>query len=171
MDARARGGGGAFTLRWGRLALGAGVTEADLVERMSDFLHLYLQGIAVTFSVVTAYVAALHYFLRAAPFSARVFVFIFMTGILGALGLHVFVAHRLFIALTAGLDALKIREALSPAGLGVWAIAMNGATQIHIWSVWGFGVAAYLGLLMMTFVFNWRYVRRSGDGLAEGGER
>lgn len=54
--------------------------------------------------------------------------------------------------------------ALSPARRGVWAIAVNGATKIHIWSVWGFGVAAYLGLLLMTFVSNWRYERGDARG-------
>ena len=60
------------------------MSEAELADQITQMMSITLQGIGVVFSIVSAYVVALYYFLYRAPVVLKISGFVFFT-LIGAL--------------------------------------------------------------------------------------
>jgi hypothetical protein len=142
------------------------MSEGEVVEQLVEFTSILLLGVSVLFSVVSAYVVALNYFIGEANLLARVGTFAFVTLILGMLVFVMMGAQATQIGLIDRLVELRDAGELSAAGRAVLAnarpaagVEVLGAQSIDaiirfcVWAGLGF---IYFALAYLTFVHRWR---------------
>lgn len=142
------------------------MSEADVVGELVEFTNILLAGVSLIFSIVSAYVVALNYFIGSANFLARLGSFLFVTLILGMLVAVMMGAQATHTGLIARLHELEIQNQLSAAGRAVlanaepaWAGALTGhrysideIVRVCVWAGLGF---VYLALAYLTFLHRW----------------
>lgn len=135
------------------------MSEGEVMEQLVEFTSILLMGVSVIFTIVSAYVVALNYFIGEANFMARLASFAFMTLILGMLLVVLIGAQATHTGLIDRLRELDAQGALSAAGRAALRNAEGGATSIDsivrtcIWAGLGF---VYAGLAFLTFIHRWR---------------
>jgi hypothetical protein len=142
------------------------MTEGEVVEQLVEFTNMLLISVSVIFTVVSAYVVALNYFIGSANLFARLMTFIFVSIILGMLVFAMMGAVELHHGLIDRLHEIEAAGELTAAGR---AALMNAAPDSGIapylnrsvdelvrLSIW-IGLAfVYLSLAYLTFVHRWR---------------
>lgn len=134
------------------------MSEAELTELSIDCANTVLQVVAIYFSIVSAYIAALYYFLNQSPFLLKTIAFAFMSGALAFLGLTIVAIERTTSGVIAALHALPHRVAAPPPtelyfGLDLLA---EGRVDIGVMAGWAMAFAIYLSLFYLTFLHPWR---------------
>jgi hypothetical protein len=142
------------------------MSEGEVVSELVEFTNIVLVGVSLIFSIISAYVVALNYFIGSAAFYARLGGFIFITLVLGLLVLVMMGAQATHAGLIDRLRELQDAGQLTAAGRAVLANASpNPALQslLHgqsidaivtatIWISLGF---IYAVLAYMTFLHRW----------------
>ena len=82
------------------------MSEADVVDQLVEFTSILLAGVGLIFSIVSAYVVALNYFIGQSNFLARLGSFGFLTIVLGMLMMVLLGAQDTHIGLIARLHEL-----------------------------------------------------------------
>ena len=100
------------------------MTEGEVVDRLVEFMNVLLAGISVFFTIVSAYIAAMHYFLRRERFLGRVAAFGFFLFIMALLVVVMNGAEQLH----AGL-IMRLREIDATGGLTAAGKAAMGNSQ------------------------------------------
>ncbi|MGQ0533477.1 MAG: hypothetical protein ACT4OF_12415 [Caulobacteraceae bacterium] len=143
------------------------MSEAEVVEQLVEFTNILLVGVSLIFSIVSAYVVALNYFIGSSNFMARFGSFLFITLILGMLVMVMMGAQATHSGLTERLQELEALGELSAAGRAVLANAAPAYTgvvtgahysvdsiiQLCVWTGLGF---VYLALAYLTFLHKWQ---------------
>ncbi|MET0545480.1 MAG: hypothetical protein ABWZ40_04135 [Caulobacterales bacterium] len=138
------------------------MTEGEILERLVDFADLTLNGIGVFFTVISAYAAALYYFVNRSAFLGRLVAFVFFSVTLGILVLLFVGSAQLQGALIVTLSDLSKTTPLTAAGAAAIAnaTATFGGLSTDAWlrlaMLVGFG-AAYITLFYLTLFHNWRF--------------
>jgi hypothetical protein len=138
------------------------MSEADVISELVEFTNILMVGVSLIFSIVSAYVVALNYFIGSANFLARLGSFAFITLVLGML----MVAMAGAQATHMGLDRLnELRDAgeLTAAGRAVLANATQEGGFLEDYSiddvirlcVWGGLGFTYVALGYLTFLHKW----------------
>jgi hypothetical protein len=142
------------------------VSEADVVQELVEFTNVLLSGVGLIFSIVSAYVVALNYFIGEANFMARLSSFTFMTLVLGMLMMVMMGAQETHAGLVARLVELQAQGQLTAAGrallsnaapewVGVLTHRRYSIDDIVTTCVWvGLGFV-YVGLAYLTFLHKW----------------
>jgi len=138
------------------------MTEAEVVEQLVNFTNLLLAGVSVFFTVISAYVAALNYFIGSASILARALAFLFISAILAMLASIMLGAQLMHDGLIARLYEIKDEAGLSAAGRA--ALTNAGAADTagtSIDTIVRFGVWGVMGLvgivfLYLTFLHRWK---------------
>ncbi len=142
------------------------MNEADVVEQLVEFTTVLISGVALIFSIVSAYVVALNYFIGEANLMARVSSFFFITLVLGMLMVVMAGAQATHAGLVARLLELQQQGELTAAGRAVlenarpeWVGAITHRSysidDIVRTCVWvGLGTV-YAGLAYLTFLHKW----------------
>lgn len=143
------------------------MSEGEVVEQLVEFTNILLIGVSLIFSVVSAYVVALNYFVGQANFLARLGSFAFITLVLGMLMTTMMGAEATHAGLVARLGELERSGELSVAGQAVLANAMPDER----WPAFGQGLSidevirlcvlvglgmVYLALAYLTFLHAWK---------------
>lgn len=142
------------------------MSEGEVVQQLVEFTNILLAGVGLIFSIVSAYVVALNYFIGEANFVARLSSFLFMTLVLGMLMMVMAGAQVSHAGLIARLVELQTQGQLTAAGKALLANAQPewvGAVTSRSYSiddivnacVWGGLGFVYLGLAYLTFVHKW----------------
>jgi hypothetical protein len=142
------------------------MSEADVVSRLIDFNDLILAGISVLFTIVSAYVAGLNYFVRAASLGGRISAFVFFSFVLGLLVVVMLGARQAHYGLILRLRELAEADALSAAGRTLlmnsqrYELVVLPRLSLSLDDVASFAVASGLvivwsALFFLTFVFRW----------------
>lgn len=142
------------------------MSEADVVERLAQQTDTLLAGISLIFSIVSAYVVALNYFIGSANLLARVASFAFMTLIMGNLAASMAGVQSAHAGLQARLVELQQQGQLTAVGRSLLANATPSWTGILTGTHYsidlivslctGVGLAfVYLGLAYLTFIHKW----------------
>jgi len=143
------------------------MSEGEVVEQLVQFTNILLTGVSLIFSIVSAYVVALNYFIGSANLPARFASFAFMTLILGMLFAVILGAQDTHIGLVARLHELDGQNQLTAAGRALlananpaWAGILTGhrysideIIRACVWIGLGF---VYLALAYLTFLHQWR---------------
>ncbi len=93
------------------------MTEAELIAAFSDIAQMFLTGLQASFTVVSAYIVALYFFLGRAPFLMRLLAFAFFTAVLAVLGLFLVGAVIFSDGIAIGLTEQSISGTASSATL------------------------------------------------------
>lgn len=140
------------------------MTEAEITEQMVMMMELTLTGVSVFFSIVSAYILALFYFLRRSPFGLRVTAFAFFSFTFAFLAIFAANCFSHAASLQTALVALGERGALSPVGLAATRDNLVGRGELDhaIRSMTWAGMATvYAALAWFTFFHRWREGRRA----------
>lgn len=143
------------------------MSEGEVIEQLVEFTNILLIGVSVIFTVVSAYVVGLNYFIGSANFFARLLSFLFVTLILamllfvmmGAASTHTGLLDRLRELERAGELTAAGRAALAnaaPAMIGPLTggrYSIDGVIQLCIWAGLAF---VYVSLAYLTFLHRWR---------------
>jgi hypothetical protein len=139
------------------------VSEADVIAELVEFTNILMVGVSLIFSIVSAYVVALNYFIGSANFLARLGSFLFITIVLGMLMVAMLGAQATHIGLIARLTELRDAGELTAAGRAVLANATQAGGLLENYSVddvirlcvWGGLGFVYLALGYLTFLHKW----------------
>lgn len=138
--------------------------EGEVIEQLVEFTNVLLLGVSLIFTVVSAYVVALNYFIGSSNFFARLGTFAFVTLILGMLVVVLMGAQALHGGLIARLLEIEASGDLTAAGRAALANAgpggefFNGRFSIDeiiracVWAGLGF---VYIALAYLTFLHKW----------------
>lgn len=142
------------------------MSEGDVVEQLVEFTNILMVGVSLIFSIVSAYVVALNYFIGSANFLARFGSFAFVTLILAMLMVVLMGAEATHAGLIERLTELEADGQLTAAGRAAlnnatpeWAGALTGhrysideIVRLCVWVGLGF---TYLALAYLTFLHRW----------------
>jgi hypothetical protein len=103
------------------------MTEAEVVDRLVEYLNVLIAGISVFFTIVSAYIAAMHYFLRKERFIGRVAAFGFFMFIMALIVVVMNGAMQLHGGLIARLREIDAKEGLTAAGRAALSNATDAA--------------------------------------------
>ena len=142
------------------------MTEGEVVEQLVNFTNILLAGVSLIFSIVSAYVVALNYFIGSSNFLARLGSFAFVTLILGLLLIVLMGAQATQSGLVARLFELERAGDLTAAGRAVLANAkpdpalsamLGGYSIDEVVRVftWSSLIFIYLALSYLTFLHRW----------------
>lgn len=131
------------------------MTEAEIVEQAVQYMGLLLIGVSLIFSVVSAYIVALNYFVGDAMFTARLGAFSFVSLILALLMVVMLGAQNTHTGLIDALRELEANGGLSPAGRAVLDNARAGTDDIVRLLLWVGMVTVFAALGYMTFLHRW----------------
>jgi hypothetical protein len=131
------------------------MSEGEVVEQLVEFTSILLLGVSVLFTIVSAYVVALNYFIGDANLNARVAAFAFLSLILGLLVMVMAGAQATHMGLIERLHEIESQGGLSAAGRATLANATGGIDAFVRACIWlGLG-AVYLSLGYLTFIHRW----------------
>jgi len=131
------------------------MSEGEVVEQLVEFTSVLLLGVSVLFTVVSAYVVALNYFIGEANLGARVASFAFLSLILAMLVMVMIGAQATQIGLVERLREIDAAGELTAAGRAQLHNA-DAAIDTFVRScIWVGLVATYTALAYLTFVHRW----------------
>jgi hypothetical protein len=132
------------------------MTEGEVVEQTIAYMSLLMIGVSLIFTVVSAYIVALNYFVGEALFVARLGAFAFISLILVLLLVVMIGAESTHSGLVSRLRELGEAGELTAAGRAVLANADNGVDGMVRLLLWVGMVSVYGVLGYMTFMHRWR---------------
>lgn len=132
------------------------MTEGEIVEQMIGYMSLLLLGISLIFTVVSAYIVALNYFVGEALFMARLGAFAFVSLILVLLLVVMVGAEGVHAGLVARLQSMESAGELSEAGRSLLDNASNGVDAIVRGLLWLGMISVFAVLAYMTFIHRWK---------------
>lgn len=137
------------------------MSEGDVVEQLGNHTDTLIAGLSLIFSIVSAYIVALNYFIGSSNFLARLGSFAFVTLVLAMLAMLLMGVQSTHDGLIARLAELQAAGTLSAAGQAVLANATpqqdGGASLdaiLSLLSTIGLGFV-YVALGYMTFLHKW----------------
>lgn len=142
------------------------MSEGEVVEQLVQFTDILLVGVSLIFSIVSAYVVALNYFIGSSNFVAKLGSFAFVSLVLAMLVVVMMGAQTTQMGLIARLQEIDAESQLTAAGRAVLANAAPewvGAVTGNAYSidevirtfVW-IGLAfVYAALGYLTFLHKW----------------
>lgn len=141
------------------------MTEGEVVEQMIQFTNILLVGASVFFTILSVYVASLHYVLHNEQLVTRLMAFFFLSVTLLMLGVVLMGAQSQHAGLVARLAELQAAGQLTAAGHAGLYNATNGwkigpgmisIDQAVIYLIWISGTFTYAALYYLTFIYRWR---------------
>ncbi len=146
------------------------MSEAEIVSELVGFTDLLLSGLGVFFTIVSAYIAALNYFVRGANLAGRIAAYLFVTFVLMTLIAVLHGARQTHSGLIARLAELEVASELSVAGQALLANARGlipafqdsagggivlTVDQIVVSALFAGVAITWIALFFLTFVFRW----------------
>ena len=132
------------------------MTEADVVEQAIEYMGLLVLGVSLIFSVVSAYIVALNYFVGEAMFTARLGAFAFVSLILALLMVVMVGAQNTHSGLMARLVEIDAAGGLTAAGRAVLANSQGGVDGVVRALLWVGMLTVFGALAYMTFLHRWK---------------
>jgi len=132
------------------------MTEGEVVEQLVEYMSIVLLGVSLIFTVVSAYIVALNYFVGDAMFLARVGAFTFVALILALLMVVMLGAEQTHAGLLDRLRELERAEEITAAGRAVLGNAREGIDGLVRGLLWVGMISLYVVLAYMTFLHRWK---------------
>jgi len=132
------------------------VSEGEVVEQLIEYTNVLLFGVSIIFTVVSAYIVALNYFVGDAMLMARIGAFGFISLILALLLVVMMGAEANHAGLIDRLRELDVAGELTSAGRAALINANNGIDGFVRTLLWLGLVSVYAVLGYMTFLHRWK---------------
>ena len=126
---------------------------ADVAFR---FFDLGLTGVGLSFTIVSAYVAALYLFLHRAPLFLRFISFVFFTGVLSTLGVVVYNSCFFLQAIQATATEIVAEHSASLLTQRIAQATLKIPLDMLLPLPWVLGASMYMTLAYFTFFYDWR---------------
>ncbi|HRE43829.1 MAG TPA: hypothetical protein PKY87_07640 [Terricaulis sp.] len=130
--------------------------EGEVIEQLIEYTNVLLIGVSLIFTVVSAYIVALNYFVGEAMFLARFGAFAFIGLILGLLVVVMLGAEQMHAGLIARLHEIDAEGNLTAAGRAALENTTEGIDGIVRLLLWVGLVSVYGVLAYMTFLHRWK---------------
>ncbi|MFO1186384.1 MAG: hypothetical protein U1E87_02350 [Alphaproteobacteria bacterium] len=133
------------------------MTEAEITEQIVMMMDMTISGLAVFFSMISAYIVALFFFIHRAPIVLKLVAFVFFTLAVGFLLVFMRGTFDHSDALLAALADLDKAGTLGPVGKAALARGVGPqSVDAMIQNVMLGGLAlVYLALIYLTFFRRW----------------
>jgi len=135
------------------------MSEAELLELLSEGTANVLALVSIYFTVVSAYIAALWYFLKRAPFVMKALAFIMLSGALLFLGFAAIGVERLLSGQFMALQAMEGRQAMPPANSEALYFGLDLLVsqryEYGVWLGWAVAGLVYISCFYLTFLHRW----------------
>lgn len=129
------------------------MTEAEISNQLLALSGLALSGISVFFTLFSAYIVALYFFLHRAPLRMRLTVFVFLTLAFVYLGAFAMVMADHAAGLHAALEDLARVKTITAGGQ---ALLHGGDANVDLRWMNMAGLAVnYIALVYLTFFYRW----------------
>lgn len=131
------------------------MTEADVTYQITIMMDMFFTGISIIFTVISAYMVGLYWFIRHTGYLLKTVAFGFFTFTLGLIVVNGIGAFRHMLSLNRALEEIQERDGLSI--IGTMAIEPV-AGDIFDATATGMAILAgliYAGLLYLTFLHRW----------------
>ena len=132
------------------------MSEAEILELRLETIQATLAVVSVFFTVITAYIAALYFFLQRAPWLLKATAFLMVTGGVAFLAIISFNVERIAAGLVSAWNALPDRSAQA----GTIDFPLLSSLVDYRYSVLIFigassAALVYVALFYMTFLHPW----------------
>jgi hypothetical protein len=134
--------------------------EPELINAFAALGQAFVTGLQASFTIVSAYIVALYFFLGRAPLLMKTVAFAFFTGTMLVLGLVMLgaITYADGIALALGQEG----AALSVVGRAVIDMMDHPLAYLLLGMAIGIGAATYLTLFYLTFFYRWHTAGTDG---------
>lgn len=136
---------------------GVSMTEAEILSNAIQAAQATAAIFSLFLAIVSAYVAALYFFLCRAPAGLRLMAFILLTfsfATLGALALNMqYLGEGMHTAWLKLPQKSTGMDVLGPP-IVVRSLFLDGR-EATFWAVWALGSVVYLALTYLTFIYRW----------------
>ncbi len=132
------------------------VTEAEVTYQITIMMDMFFTGISIIFTVISAYLVGLYWFIRHTRWHLKTVAFGFLSFTLALIVVNGIGAFRHMLSLNRALADIQEREG-SLSIIGTMAIEPV-AGDIFDATATGMAILAfliYLGLFYLTFVHRW----------------
>lgn len=137
------------------------MSEETILGLLIEGAESVLGLVSIYFTVVSAYLAALYYFLHRAPFLMKLVAMLMLSGAFLFLGFSAMGIERLLSGLFFALEAIAPGDRLAAppenAALlyfGAEALLVD-AYRYAVWLGWGVAALVYLTMVYLTFLHRW----------------
>ncbi len=132
------------------------MTEADVTSQMLSLLELTFLSVSLSFTVISAYVVGLYWFLRHTSVLLKAICFLGLSLTLIVMGVSSLGIARHAEAINKALLQMKAAGTLSPLGqMASEGVTLSIAPMLSVGLTAVFGLI-YCGLFYLTFFFRWR---------------
>lgn len=134
---------------------------AELTQGRIDALTFILSLFSVFFTIVSAYIAALYFFLGVAPFPLRALAFFVLSVSFLFLGAMSFTVSDIIEVLITDWDKVEIPLNSQQTVRG-WMAQLGGSFEFYYFGAllgWGVAFIVYLVLAYLTFGYRWKQPR------------
>ena len=128
------------------------MSEAEITNQLLALSGLALSGVSVFFTLFSAYIVALFFFLHQAPLPMKISVFFFLTLSFAYLAVFATDMSHHAMGLHRALVDLGSRTNLTPSGKALLTDDLN--LQLRWMNVAGLA-SLYAALLYLTFFYRW----------------
>lgn len=131
------------------------VTEAEVTYQITIMMDMFFTGISIIFTVISAYIVGLYWFLRHTGLLLKLVAFCFFSFTLTLIVVNGIGAFRHMLSLNRALEEIATRQELSIIGR---MASEPIAGDIFDWTATGMGILAiliYIGLFYLTFWHRW----------------
>lgn len=139
------------------------MTEAEIIEGLTESTANVLSVVSIYFAIVSAYITAVYYFLNRAPFVMRAVAFAMLSGAFAFLGIAILGIERLLAGLIEAYAMIPYPIAEPPRGFLSFVLERGLGEHYGLAVFFGYALAGviYAALAYLTFVHRWpqRYDR------------
>lgn len=132
------------------------MTEGEVIEQLIEYMNILLLGVSLIFTVVSAYIVALNYFVGEALLLARIGAFAFVTLILALLLVVMLGAEHMHAGLIERLQEISTAGQLTAAGRAALSNANGGIDGVVRGLLWLGMLSVFVVLAYMTFLHRWK---------------
>jgi len=131
------------------------MNEADLTEQLLQITELLFTGTSVVFTIISAYIVGLYWFLHKTSWFMRLIVFSMFTMMMAILMVAGFGAFRHSEGITLALIELSKTEQLSPLGLMAIENTAQGVSDVVTTGSVIIAASLYAALFYLNFFYRW----------------
>ena len=136
------------------------MTEAELTEQLLAANEQIYLAISVWFTVVSAYIVGLYWFLHKSSLILRLEAFFMFSLVIGFFALTSFGLARHSMGINIALNDLAQSTGLSALGRMAIEDTAQGVTWVLTRSAFLISAFIYFGLMYLTFFYDWRKIGR-----------
>jgi multisubunit Na+/H+ antiporter MnhC subunit len=136
--------------------------EAELISAFATLGQSFVAGLQASFTIVSAYIVALYFFLGRAPLLMKCIAFAFFTGTMLVLGLVMLGAINYADGIAIALGQERVGAGLSTVGEVVIAMMDHPLAYALLGTAIVIGAPTYLTLFYLTFFYRWRSAETNG---------